>query len=193
MNHHLPFCPLGPFSLEFSKLLFKSQELEEFPKLFDIADDDAVGQQIRKALFYDFINHLLDLIGNLPKMGTTVVLSSHQLYQVQRVCQSVGILAKGTMVIEGPLDKLSRDALTGGQYIIDIETAEPSPQLADIVKAIKGVIKVEVQGKVLRASTDTDLRAEIAKAVVQSNIPLVQMKVQEFSLDDIYMKYFHEG
>ncbi len=53
--------------------------------------------------------------------------------------------------------------------------------------------KVEVEGKVLRASSDTDLRAEIARAVVQSNTPLVQMKVQEFSLDDIYMKYFREG
>ena len=139
------------------------------------------------------INQLLDLIGNLPKMGTTVVLSSHQLYQVQRVCQSIGILSKGTMVIQGPLDKLGRDALAGGRYIMEIETTEPSPQLADIIRKIKGVANVEAEDRLLRVSTATDMRAEIAKAVVQSNIPLVQMKVQEFSLDDIYMKYFHEG
>ena len=57
---------------------------------------------------------------------------------------------------------------------------------------VKGVISVEAKGNLLRISTDSDLRAEIAKVVVQSNIPLVQMKVQEFSLDDTYMKYFRE-
>lgn len=139
------------------------------------------------------INQLLGLISGLPKMGTTVVLSSHQLYQVQKVCHSIGILSKGKMVIEGALDKLGREALAGGRYQIEVETAQPSPQIADIVRGIKGVVKVEAKDNVLLVSTDTDLRAEIAKVVVQNNIPLIQMKVQEFSLDDIYMKYFREG
>ncbi|MBA7638488.1 Linearmycin resistance ATP-binding protein LnrL [subsurface metagenome] len=139
------------------------------------------------------INQLLALIAGMPKMGTTVVLSSHQLYQVQQVCQRIGILSKGKMVIEGTLDELGRDALAGGRYTVEIETAQPSPQLVDIVKGIKGVISAEVNGNLLRVSTESDLRVEISKAVVNSNIPMVQMKVQEFSLDDIYMKYFREG
>jgi len=136
------------------------------------------------------INQLLDLIASLPGMGTTVLLSSHQL---QRVCHSVGILSKGKMVIEGAIDKLGRDALAGGHYMIEVETAGPDAELVDILKKIKGTIEVEARGNVLRVSTDADLRAEIAKAVVQSGAPLVQMKVQEFSLDDIYMKYFKES
>ena len=139
------------------------------------------------------INQLLALIANMPEMGTTVVLSSHQLYQVQKVCHSVGILSKGKVVIEGSLDELGRDALTGGRFIIEVETAQPSPQLVDIVKKIKGVVKAEAKDTIVTISTESDLRAEIAKVVVQSNIPLVQMKVQQFSLDDIYMKYFKEG
>jgi len=139
------------------------------------------------------INQLLDLISNLPKRGTTVLLSSHQLYQVQRVCQSIGILAKGKMVIEGSIDKLGREALAGGRYTIEVETAEPSVELIDILKKIKGVVKVESKDNVLSINTDSDLRSKIAKAVVDSNASLVQMKVHEFSLDDIYMKYFKES
>ena len=139
------------------------------------------------------INQLLDLIAGLPKMGTTVLLSSHQLYQVQRVCQSIGILAKGKMVIEGSIDKLGREALAGGRYTIEVETAEPSVELIDILKKIKGVVKVESKDNVLSINTDSDLRSKIAKAVVDSNASLVQMKVHEFSLDDIYMKYFKES
>ncbi|MGD0795691.1 MAG: ABC transporter ATP-binding protein [Dehalococcoidales bacterium] len=139
------------------------------------------------------INQLLDLIAGLPKMGTTVMLSSHQLYQVQRVCNSIGILSKGKMVIQGPIDKLGREAVAGGRYIIEVETAAPVAGLVETIKSMKGVVGVDARGNNMSITTETDLRGEIAKTVVQSNIPLVQIKVKEFSLDDIYMKYFKES
>jgi ABC-2 type transport system ATP-binding protein len=139
------------------------------------------------------INQLLDLIANLPQMGTTVMLSSHQLYQVQRVCNSIGILVKGKMVIQGPIEKLGREAVAGGRYIIEVETAAPAGKLVDTIKDMDGVVGVEVAGNNMTITTEADLRGEIAKMVVQSNIPLVQIKVKEFSLDDIYMKYFKES
>jgi ABC-2 type transport system ATP-binding protein len=139
------------------------------------------------------INQILDLIANLSKTGTTVVLSSHRLYEVQRVCHSIGILSKGKMVVEGSLKELGRKAIAEGRYRIEVETAEPSPQLVKVINKISGVRKVEAKGNRLQITTDSDLRAEISKAVVESNVPLTQVKIQEFSLDDIYMKYFHEG
>ena len=138
------------------------------------------------------INQVLDLITGLPQMGTTVVMCSHRLYEVQRVCHSIGILSKGKMVVEGSLDQLGRQALAEGRYRIEVETTQPTSQLIDTIKGIGGVIKVETKGNLLLISSDSDLRAEIAKTVVQSNAPLIQMRVKEFSLDDIYMKYFHE-
>ena len=139
------------------------------------------------------INQLLDIIADLPKMGTTVLLSSHQLYQVQRVCHSVGILSRGKMVIEGSIDELGWEAMAGGRYMIEVETAEPKAELVDIIQKIKGVEKVEAHGTLLKISTDSDLRSKISKAVVDNDALLVQMKVHEFSLDDIYMKYFKEN
>ncbi len=139
------------------------------------------------------INQILDLIAGLPKMGTTVVLSSHRLHEVQRVCHSIGILSKGKLVVEGSLNALSRKALAEGRYRIEVETAEASPRLVKVINKISGVRKVEAKGKLLKISADADLRSKIAKAVVDSGVPLTQMKIQEFSLDEIYMKYFHEG
>ena len=139
------------------------------------------------------INQLLDLIAGLPKTGTTVVLSSHQLYQVQRVCHSIGILSRGKIVIEGTIDQLGREALAGGRYRIEVETVSPDAKLIDVIRKIKGVRDVNVQENLLLINTDTDLRAKISKAVVQHDFPLIQMQVQQFSLDDIYMKYFKES
>jgi ABC-2 type transport system ATP-binding protein len=139
------------------------------------------------------INQLLDIIGDLPQMGTSVLLSSHQLHQVQRVCHRVGILAKGKMVVEGAIDELGREALAGGRYLIEVETAEPRADLPDIIGKIKGVEKVEAEGVLLKISTSSDLRSQISRVVIDSGALLVQMKVHEFSLDDIYMRYFKES
>ncbi|GAH15914.1 unnamed protein product, partial [marine sediment metagenome] len=76
---------------------------------------------------------------------------------------------------------------------IEVETAEPSPQLVEVINKITGVRKVEAKANQLQITTDSDLRAEISKVVVQSGVPLIQVKIQAFSLDDIYMRYFHEG
>ncbi|MBI2832304.1 MAG: ABC transporter ATP-binding protein [Chloroflexi bacterium] len=139
------------------------------------------------------INHILELIGGLPKLGTTVVMCSHRLYEVQRICQSIGILSKGKMIVQGSLDQLGRQALTNGRYQIELKTVEPGSQVAEIVKKVKGVLKVDVKDGTLLISSDSDLRVEISRAVVQNNFTLTEMKIQEFNLDDIYMKYFNEG
>lgn len=47
-----------------------------------------------------------DLILDLKRHGTTVLLSSHLLGQVQEVCDRVGILANGVLVREGTMTEL---------------------------------------------------------------------------------------
>ena len=47
-----------------------------------------------------------DLILDLKRRGTTVLLSSHLLAQVQEVCDRIGILANGILVREGAVDEL---------------------------------------------------------------------------------------
>ncbi|MEE9398997.1 MAG: ABC transporter ATP-binding protein [Dehalococcoidales bacterium] len=177
---------VGKFSRGMKQRLGLADVLIKRPKIIFL-DEPTSG------LDPEGINQLLDLIANLPKTGTTVVLSSHQLYQVQRVCHNIGILSKGKMVIEGSIDKLGREALAGGRYRIEVETVKPTPKLIDAVKKIKGVLTVDRQENILLISTDADLRAEISKAVVQNNFPLIQMKIQEFSLDEVYMRYFRES
>ena len=47
-----------------------------------------------------------DLIASLKKTGTTILLSSHLLTQVQEVCDRVGILHRGKLIREGRLEDL---------------------------------------------------------------------------------------
>jgi ABC-2 type transport system ATP-binding protein len=176
----------GKFSRGMRQRLGIADVLIKQPKLV-ILDEPTSGLDPKG------INDLLDVIAGLPSRGTTVLLSSHQLYQVQKVCHRVGILSKGKFVIEGSIEELGRKAMAGGRFLIEVETAEPKPELDGIIKNIPGVARVDLDGKILKISAESDLRSQISKAIIDSGALLVEMKVQEFSLDDIYMKYFQEN
>jgi len=178
--------PVGEFSRGMKQRLGIADILIKQPKVA-IFDEPTAG------LDPEGINQVLDLIANLSKTGTTVIMSSHRLYEVERVCHRVGILAKGKLIVEGALEELSQRARGEGRYQIEVEIGEPAGSLVDTIRNIKGVTNVTAGDKHLIISTDADLRAEISRIVVQNNIPLIEIKIQELTLDEIYLRYFHEG
>lgn len=139
------------------------------------------------------VKDMLDLIARISReQEMTVILSSHQLHQVQQICNRVGILAKGQMVAEGPLDQLGREAFGGGRFRVELQLAETTSALVDCIKRIEGVVSVERSGDLLLVNCLDDLRPQIAKVIVDNGGLLIQMKIQSYALEDIYMKYFTE-
>lgn len=140
------------------------------------------------------INQLLDLISKIAKeQNMTVILCSHQLAQVQRICTRVGIMQKGLMVVEGKLDELGKDLLGGGQFRIEVKLTEITKDIVDNISKTNGVISVERVDDSLIINCAEDLRPQISKAIMESNGLLVQMNMLSYALEDIYMKYFSEG
>ena len=138
------------------------------------------------------IEDILDLIASMAKKNMTVIFCSHQLHLVQRICTRIGILAKGHLVVEGPIDRLGREAIGGGKYRIAVEVAQANPELIDSIKRVEGVRELQSSGNSLLITCDEDLRSQIARVIVDSGSLLVGMKVEEYSLETIYKKYFHE-
>jgi len=138
------------------------------------------------------IEQILALISEMARMKVTIILSSHQLHQVQKICTRVGILSKGRLVADGAVEHLGRETLGGGKYQIHIQVTEPSSKLVDSIKNTNGVREVDVTGDLLVVNCDEDLRPQLARTVVDSNCLLVQMKIEEYGLEEIYMKYFRE-
>jgi len=139
------------------------------------------------------IEQILGLITDMRNQGITVVLSSHQLHQVQRVCSRVGILARGKLVAEGSVEKLGMEAIGGGTYRIEVQTAETEPKLVEAVQKVPGVISVQSSDKTLVVNCDRDIRPQLARVVVDSGALLVEMKIEKYGLEEIYMKYFKES
>ncbi|AWB82363.1 ABC transporter ATP-binding protein [Corynebacterium yudongzhengii] len=102
------------------------------------------------------------------RAGVPVIFSSHQLDLVQRLCDRVGIIAKGRMVAEGSVDELRQN----GPIRYSVETANPFqlPESTRIVSQEPGRIVVEAD------STERDqeiLHAALAAGPVHSFTRLV--------------------
>jgi len=140
------------------------------------------------------VNQMLDLIAGIAReQRMTVILSSHQLHHVQRICNRVGMLVKGQMVVEGLLDQLGRETFGGGQFRVEVQLIEITSGIIDRIKQVGGVVDVERSGDLLLINCLKDLRPQIAKAIVDSGGSLVEMKIQSYALEDIYMKYLAEA
>ena len=70
----------------------------------------------------DATNRMMELIENLSlDKKMTILLSSHLLHQVQKICHRVGIMIKGRMVAQGEMDSLAKEKLGIGQNKYTLE------------------------------------------------------------------------
>ena len=130
----------------------------------------------------------LSLIGELKAEGVTVMLSSHLLDQVQRVCNRVALFQAGRIVLMGTVTDLARQMLGAG-FVVEVEA--DGPGLARRLATIPGVTNVEtIAQDRFRMTADRDVRPDAARAVVAANGSLRRLSVDEPSLEAIYARYF---
>ena len=133
----------------------------------------------------------LDLIRELKAEGTTVLLSSHMLDQVQRVCDRVALFQGGHIVLMGTVAELAVQVLGAG-FVVEVEAEESG--IARRLSTIPGVTKVEtVAADRFRMTAERDVRPDAASAVVAVNGSLLRLSVDEPSLEAIYARYFQSG
>jgi ABC-2 type transport system ATP-binding protein len=130
----------------------------------------------------------LSLIGELKAEGVTVLLSSHMLDQVQRVCNRVALFQSGGIVLMGAVADLARQVLGAG-FVVEVEA--DGTGLDRRLAAIPGVTNVEtIAADRFRMTADRDVRPDAARAVIAANGALRRLSVDEPSLDAIYARFF---
>jgi ABC-2 type transport system ATP-binding protein len=130
----------------------------------------------------------LDLIRDLKADGVTVILSSHLLDQVQRICDRVALFKAGHIVMMGSVAELAVQVLGAG-FVVEVE-AEGNG-IARKLSTIPGVTRVEtLSAERYRMTAERDVRPEAASAVVAVGAALKRLSVDEPSLEAIYARTF---
>ena len=133
----------------------------------------------------------LDMIRELKRDGVTVLLSSHMLDQVQRICDRVALFQAGRIVLTGSVPELARRVLGAG-FVVEVEAeAAAGTDLEQRLASVSGVNAVaRIAPDRFRLTADHDVRPEAARAVVAANGLLRRLSVDEPSLETIYTRFF---
>jgi ABC-2 type transport system ATP-binding protein len=137
---------------------------------------------------------ILEMIKGLNRdHNLTVMLSSHQLQQVQEICSRVGIIVKGRLIVQGQMDELGRAILKERQWNFLLEVGGGANGLENDLRAINGVDEIERLAHGLFLRCTRDVRQEVVSLVARRNLPLLQLRSEDPTLEEIYLKYFREA
>jgi len=126
------------------------------------------------------------IIRETAENGTTVLVSSHILSEVSRVCTSAAVLVHGKRVAGGSWENLAH-ASGNGDVVIRVETRSPMPEIVH-----PALISAEyAEGHMTaRLVASADIRNEIADTVGSAGIRRLETEVPD--LEDIFLSYYHE-
>ncbi|MDJ0761648.1 MAG: ATP-binding cassette domain-containing protein [Myxococcota bacterium] len=141
------------------------------------------------------IVEIRELIKSLGK-ERTVILSTHNLAEVQAAAQRVIIIHQGKLVADGRPEELEAER-GGARY--DVVLAKPQEEQAAIREAfskIDGVRGVDVAsdgqqdeiGVVVRGQADRDVRADIFRIAVEQNWVLLGLGRKQVDLESIFRR-----
>jgi ABC-2 type transport system ATP-binding protein len=129
-----------------------------------------------------------DLIRKINKKGTTIIVASHDLPEVETICSRIGILANGKIEKVGSLDSL-KNTVSKGQEI-HLETYPGNYE--EIAKKINIPIinKIENTGNSLVITTQKPdkVLVTLLKVLEKENENLLDLKISKLSLKDVFTK-----
>lgn len=123
------------------------------------------------------------LIRELSQAGTTIFMSSHNLREVEIVCDRVGILRKGKLVQVAHINDLKQVRFRWLSLHFD-----ENPKLADF-EQLKGVSELSMENHSLKMRVSGELDPVIKAA---AKYHLLDMSYEEPNLEDIFMQFYGE-
>jgi ABC-2 type transport system ATP-binding protein len=137
---------------------------------------------------------ILELIKSLNREhGLTVILSSHALQQVQEICSRVGIIVKGKLIVQGEMDALGKSILKGRQWNFLVEVSGNTDGLESELLTIPGVDELEKRSHGWFLRCTQDVRGDVVSLITRKGVRLLQLRSEDPTLEEIYLKYFREA
>jgi ABC-2 type transport system ATP-binding protein len=123
------------------------------------------------------------MVADVKNEGSTVFMSSHNIAEVERICDRVGIIRNGRLVAVESIESLKQQAL----HHLELQFASPV-SMTDFAR-IPGIRNIWVDGNVLRC-TVIGKPDQLLKAAAQFEV--VRLRANEPSLEDVFLSFYDE-
>jgi len=132
---------------------------------------------------------MLDMV---KKNNKTILLSSHNLDEVQRICNRIALIHKGQIRLNGELEKLQREMSHGG---LIVETEEPISESVILELNNMPGIRINSHGdRLLSLGIEKDVVVSaIVTFLVSQGVKIGQVKKPEATLEEMYTTILKEA
>jgi len=135
------------------------------------------------------IVEIRELLRRLPAMGTTVLVSSHQLAEVQQACDGLVVLAEGRLIAQGTTEEILRSHQTNA-FIVRVDPVETSLIGHRLSNLDVNVID-EATGLVSVSLPDGWDGRTLNQALVAEDIFAFELAPEKVSLEEAFLTMTH--
>jgi ABC-2 type transport system ATP-binding protein len=137
------------------------------------------------------ITETRDLIRGLAG-NHTIILSTHILPEVAQTCQRVVIINKGKVVAVDSPDNLTHQLKGAAALYVQVGSTQDATPL---LSGIPGVLQVKLSdrhesftGYEIESEPHRDIRTDVARAVVNGGLGLLELRPMRMSLEEIFLQ-----
>lgn len=129
------------------------------------------------------IAEIRSLIKTLNKEGITIIIASHLLDEIEKVCTHVAILKKGTLLLDGPVDDVLRS-----EDQLEVRAADMH-ELQRILQSMDGITKIRLADNTLQLACAPGIEPEhVNSFCLGKGIVLSHLLLRKKSLESKFME-----
>jgi ABC-2 type transport system ATP-binding protein len=130
-----------------------------------------------------------ELIKSLGDGNRTVLLSSHLLHEVEQVCDSVTIISKGRLIVQGEVSQL---VATVGSEQVRTKTTDNS-KARQVLSALDWVEGISIHEDSLLVTASIKRSAELTAALANAGVFVAEMMPVRTSLEEYFLEVTGHG
>lgn len=134
------------------------------------------------------IKDFRSLMKDFVRDGNSIIISSHLLSELQEIVNDIYIINRGKQIYAGSI----HDFLGKSNNIIHLEVGGNILQAEEILQQHGYQVNNQLNSlEIMINQSEEDPRAQIAKLLIEHNIPLLSIKLTQSSLEESFLSIIH--
>jgi ABC-2 type transport system ATP-binding protein len=132
------------------------------------------------------IAEIRDIIRKIAANGKTIILASHLLDEVQKVCSHFAVLKKGTMVYTGPVDEVGQ-----GEELVEVNADVEN--FHDVLSSFNGALTINRENGSFQVSMQEGFHSkDLNKFLFEKGIIATHLVTKKKSLEKMFLEILSE-
>lgn len=125
-----------------------------------------------------------DLLEDLRGQGVTIMMSTHQMHQVEELCDRIALINRGERILYGNVADIQRQFSGNAVWVQSPTKLPPLPGVEHVEEGRNGAKKLTI-------SSDLSPQ-DLLSTFVEQNIPLERFEIATPTLDEIFIQVVEE-